>query len=90
MLKVGKSRGIKSNSPTITESITLGMNSKYILDFLNFVSGDEFEIFINESNMPFMVRDNQYFLQSLCLFCVSTAQNLKEHYARKILHRAEY
>ena len=47
-------------SLTITESITLGMNSKYILDFLNFVSGDEFEILINESNMPFMVRDNQY------------------------------
>lgn len=44
----------------IAESITLGMNSKYILDFLNFVSGEEFEILINEGNMPFMVRDSQY------------------------------
>lgn len=44
----------------ITESITLGMNSRYVLDFLGFITNNEFEIFINDSNMPFMLKDDKY------------------------------
>ena len=44
----------------ITESITLGTNSRYILDFLALIHSTEFEILINEANMPFMLKDENY------------------------------
>ncbi|STO96661.1 DNA polymerase III subunit beta [Helicobacter canis] len=44
----------------IAEPITLGMNSRYVLDFLGFVGSNEFEILINDSNMPFMLKDDKY------------------------------
>ena len=45
---------------SITEPITLGMNSKYILDFLAHIDSSEFSIFINEPNTPFLLKDNNY------------------------------
>lgn len=44
----------------IPEPITLGMNAQYILDFLRYINAAEFEILINEANMPFMLRDENY------------------------------
>nr|WP_317404009.1 DNA polymerase III subunit beta [uncultured Helicobacter sp.] len=37
------------------ESLTLGINSKYILDFLSQIDGNEFTFCINEPNTPFIV-----------------------------------
>ncbi len=44
----------------IKEPITLGMNSKYILDFLSHIDSESFEISLNESNTPFLLKDESY------------------------------
>ena len=42
------------------ESLTLGINSKYILDFLSQIDGNEFTFCINEPNTPFIVMSENF------------------------------
>ena len=42
------------------EELTIGMDSKYVLDFLSFVQGNEFEILLNDANLPFLLQDENY------------------------------
>ncbi len=44
----------------IPESITIGVNSKYILDFLSHIDSSEFQVSFNEPNTPFLLKDNNY------------------------------
>ena len=44
----------------LLEKIELNYNSKYLLDFLSQIDGDVFELHINETNLPFMVKDNNF------------------------------
>ncbi|TLD79984.1 DNA polymerase III subunit beta [Helicobacter sp. MIT 05-5293] len=44
----------------ITESFALGLNSKYILDFLSQIDSSEFTLCINESNTPFVVNNDNF------------------------------
>lgn len=45
---------------TNIENLTLGINSKYILDFLSQIDGNEFTFCINEPNTPFVVVDENF------------------------------
>lgn len=45
---------------THIESLTLGINSKYILDFLSQIDGNEFIFCINEPNTPFVVMEGNF------------------------------
>jgi len=45
--------GIKNN-------FTFAVNSRYILDFLHQVVSDKFELNLNEPNLPFLLKDNDF------------------------------
>ncbi|WP_297433220.1 hypothetical protein [Sulfurimonas sp.] len=36
------------------------MNSKYLLDFLNAINSSEFSIGLNEGNLPFIIKDQNF------------------------------
>lgn len=44
----------------LKEEIILGVNSKYILDFLSQIESSEFEIMLNEPNQPFVLKDGNF------------------------------
>jgi len=44
----------------LEEDFELNLNSRYLLDFLSQIDGDEFVLDINESNLPFKVRNSNF------------------------------
>ncbi len=50
---------IQFNTP-FNEAFVLAINSKYILDFLSQINTNEFNIGINESNLPFVVSSEDF------------------------------
>ncbi|WP_457564635.1 DNA polymerase III subunit beta [Caminibacter sp.] len=42
------------------EEFTFAVNSRYVLDFVNIINSDEFELCLNEPNIPFMLRDGKF------------------------------
>ena len=42
------------------EPFSIAINSRYLLDFLNSINSSEFEIGLNESNLPFVLSDNNF------------------------------
>lgn len=44
----------------VKEELTIGMDSRYVLDFLAYIQGNEFEILLNDANMPFLLKDENY------------------------------
>ena len=42
------------------EEFTFAVNSKYLLDFLNIINSDEFELCLNEPNIPFMLKEGKF------------------------------
>ena len=45
---------------TEIEDFEFAVNSKYLFDFLNIINSEEFELCLNEPNIPFMVRDDKF------------------------------
>ena len=45
---------------TEIEEFVFAVNSKYINDFLNVISSEDFELCLNEPNIPFMLKDNEF------------------------------
>jgi DNA polymerase-3 subunit beta len=45
---------------TDIDEFTFAVNSRYILDFLNIISSEEFELCLNEPNIPFMLKDGKF------------------------------
>jgi DNA polymerase-3 subunit beta len=45
---------------TKIEEFVFAVNSRYIMDFLNIINSDEFELCLNEPNIPFMLRDGKF------------------------------
>ncbi|MEA1892577.1 MAG: DNA polymerase III subunit beta [Campylobacterota bacterium] len=43
-----------------SEPFVIAVNSKYLLDFLNAINSSEFNIGLNESNLPFILSDNNF------------------------------
>lgn len=43
-----------------TEAFTIAINSRYLLDFLNTIQSSEFNIGLNEGNLPFILSDNNF------------------------------
>jgi DNA polymerase-3 subunit beta len=43
-----------------TEAFSLAINSRYLLDFLNAINSSEFTIGLNESNLPFILSDDNF------------------------------
>lgn len=43
-----------------TSAFVIAINSKYLLDFLNSINSSEFNICLNESNLPFVLRENNF------------------------------
>ena len=43
-----------------TEAFTIAINSKYLLDFLNSINNSEFNIGLNEGNLPFILSDENF------------------------------
>ncbi len=49
------------NFPTnFTEPFSIAINSRYLLDFLNAINSSEFGIGLNESNLPFILRESNF------------------------------
>ena len=49
------------NYPTnFNETFSLAINSRYLLDFLNAINSSEFTIGLNEGNLPFTLRDENF------------------------------
>ncbi len=48
------------NPTPISEQFSIAVNSRYILDFLNQIDSQEFEIELNQENLPFVVKDNNF------------------------------
>lgn len=44
----------------IKEEIAIGIDSRYVFDFLTFAQGNEFEFLLNDANQPFLLRDDNY------------------------------
>jgi len=44
----------------LIEPYSLAVNSRYLLDFLNVINSSEFTIGLNESNLPFVLNDNNF------------------------------
>ena len=44
----------------LSEKFELSFNSRYILDFISQIDGNEFVIEFNETNLPFIVKDNNF------------------------------
>ncbi len=42
------------------DDFTFAVNSRYLMDFLNIINSDEFELCLNEPNIPFMLRDGKF------------------------------
>jgi len=42
------------------ENFTFGVNSLFILDFLNVIDNESFELCLNEANIPFTLRNNNF------------------------------
>lgn len=49
-----------SHSTNFSEPFTIAINSKYLLDFLNNINSSEFTIGLNESNLPFILNDENF------------------------------
>jgi DNA polymerase-3 subunit beta len=43
-----------------TEPFTIAINSKYLLDFLNTINSSDFNIGLNEGNLPFILSDENF------------------------------
>ncbi len=43
-----------------SETFSIAINSKYLLDFLNSIDSSEFTIGLNERNLPFILRDENF------------------------------
>ncbi|QHG92040.1 DNA polymerase III subunit beta [Sulfurimonas sp. CVO] len=43
-----------------SSSFTIAINSRYLLDFLNSINSSEFDIGLNESNLPFILNENNF------------------------------
>jgi len=43
-----------------TEAFSIAINSKYLLDFLNIINNSEFSIGLNDSNLPFILSDDNF------------------------------
>ncbi|QOP44770.1 DNA polymerase III subunit beta [Sulfurimonas paralvinellae] len=43
-----------------TEKFSIAINSRYLLDFLNSINTSEFTIGLNEGNLPFILRDENF------------------------------
>jgi DNA polymerase-3 subunit beta len=43
-----------------TEAFSIAINSRYLLDFLNAIDTPEFSMGLNESNLPFILRENNF------------------------------
>jgi len=44
----------------LDEEVEISLNSRYLLDFLNNIDSEEFEIGINSSTLPFIVKDGDF------------------------------
>ena len=44
----------------IENEFTMAISSKYLLDFLNHVDGEEFAFHLNEPNLPFLLKNNEF------------------------------
>ena len=49
-----------SYTTNFTETFSIAINSKYLLDFLNSINSSEFTIGLNEGNLPFILRDENF------------------------------
>jgi DNA polymerase-3 subunit beta len=47
-------------STNFTEKFSIAINSRYLLDFLNSINTSEFTIGLNEGNLPFILRDENF------------------------------
>ncbi len=47
-------------STNFNEAFSIAINSRYLLDFLNSINSLEFTIGLNESNLPFILRDENF------------------------------
>jgi len=45
---------------TNVEEFTFAVNSRYLMDFLNTISNDTFELCLNEPNIPFELKDGEF------------------------------
>jgi len=43
-----------------SQTFTIAINSKYLLDFLNSINNSEFTIGLNEGNLPFLLKDENF------------------------------
>ncbi len=43
-----------------SEPFSIAINSKYLLDFLNSINSSEFSIGLNEGNLPFIIKDQNF------------------------------
>ena len=48
------------HSTGFSESFSVAINSRYLLDFLNAINNSEFTIGLNESNLPFILSDDNF------------------------------
>ncbi|QSZ40566.1 DNA polymerase III subunit beta [Sulfurimonas aquatica] len=49
-----------SHSTGFNEPFSIAINSKYLLDFLNSINSSEFNIGLNEGNLPFILNDENF------------------------------
>jgi DNA polymerase-3 subunit beta len=49
-----------SFNTNFSEPFSIAINSKYLLDFLNSINSSEFSIGLNEGNLPFIIRDENF------------------------------
>ncbi|VAW44553.1 DNA polymerase III beta subunit [hydrothermal vent metagenome] len=49
-----------SHATGFNESFSIAINSKYLLDFLNAINGTEFNIGLNDSNLPFILSEHNF------------------------------
>ncbi len=44
----------------LDQELDINYNSKYLLDFLSQIDSDNFELQINETNLPFVIKENNF------------------------------
>jgi len=49
-----------SHTTNFTEPFSIAINSRYLLDFLNSINNSEFNIGLNEGNLPFILNDDNF------------------------------
>jgi DNA polymerase-3 subunit beta len=49
-----------THNTNFSEPFALAVNSRYLLDFLNSINSSEFTIGLNESNLPFVLSDENF------------------------------